>query len=111
MRIWLRSIVDAVLGKVPGKTSRPDTATRMAMDDADFTDRRQATPPAPLPWQERDDGHLVKPVGALADVGLLEELIRIVNEAQQRDADDERRLYGPPIPEGLLFQRRRPDRR
>lgn len=46
----------------------------------------------------RDDGHLVKPVGALADVGLLEELIRIVNEAQQRDAEDERRLYGPADP-------------
>jgi len=42
MRIWLRSIFDAVLGKVPGKTSRPDTATRMAMDDADFTRRPAA---------------------------------------------------------------------
>ena len=53
------------------------------------------------------DGHLVKPVGALADIGLLEELIRIVNKAQEHDAEDERRLYGPPIPEGLSFQRRR----
>jgi hypothetical protein len=26
---------------------------------------------------------------------LLEELIRIVNEAQKRDAEDERRLYDP----------------
>ena len=41
MRTWLRSLVDAVLGKVPGKTSRLDTATRMAMD-ADFSDRREA---------------------------------------------------------------------
>jgi hypothetical protein len=32
----LRSIVNAILGKVPGKTSRSDTATRMAMD-ADFS--------------------------------------------------------------------------
>ena len=32
MRTWLRSVVNAILGKVPGKTSRPDTATRMAMD-------------------------------------------------------------------------------
>jgi hypothetical protein len=73
MRIWLRSIFNAVLGKIPGKTGCTDTATRMVMD-------------APGPWQERDDGHLVKSLGALADVGLLEELIRIVNEAQQRDA-------------------------
>jgi hypothetical protein len=36
MRAWLHSLVNAVLGKVPGKTSRPDTATRMAMD-ADFS--------------------------------------------------------------------------
>jgi hypothetical protein len=110
MSTWLRSIVDAILGKVPGKTGRPDTATRMALD-TDFTYRRQSTPPAARPWRERDDGHLVKPIGALADVGLLEELIRIVNEAQERDAEDERRLYGPPIPEGLSFQRQRPDRR
>jgi hypothetical protein len=35
MPIWLRSLVNAFLGKVPGKTSRVDTATRM-MIDADF---------------------------------------------------------------------------
>jgi hypothetical protein len=109
MRNWLRAVIAAILGTVPGKKSRPDTATRMAMD-ADFTDRRQATPPASRPWQERDDRHLVKSARALADVGLLEELIRIVSEAQERDAEDERRLYGPPIPEGLSFQRRRPNR-
>ena len=40
MRTWLRSLVNAILGKVPGKTSRLDTATRMAMD-ADFSDRRE----------------------------------------------------------------------
>jgi hypothetical protein len=39
MRAWLRSLVNRMLGKVPGKTSRPDTATRMAMD-ADFSYRR-----------------------------------------------------------------------
>jgi hypothetical protein len=39
VRAWLYSLVNAVLGKVPGKTSRPDTATRMAMD-ADFSYRR-----------------------------------------------------------------------
>lgn len=110
MRIWLRSILNAILGRVPGRPGRADTATRMAMD-ADFTCRRQSTPSVPRPWFERDDGHLFKPVGALADAGLLKELIRIVNEAQERDAEDERRLYGPPIPEGLSFQRRQPDRR
>jgi len=88
MRIWLRSIFNAVLGKVPGKTRRTDAATRMVMD-------------APGPWQDRDDRHLFKPTMALTDVGLLEELIRVVNEAQERDAEDERRLYGPPIPDGL----------
>jgi hypothetical protein len=110
MRTWLRSVFNAMLGKVPGRTGRLDTATRMAMD-ADLTYGRQPVPPAPCPWRERNDGHLFKPVGALADVGLLEELIRIINEAQERDAEDECRLYGPPIPEGLSFQRRRPDRR
>jgi hypothetical protein len=39
---WLRSLVNAVLGKVPGKTSRLDTATRMAVD-ADFSYRREPT--------------------------------------------------------------------
>jgi hypothetical protein len=36
MPTWLRSVVNAFLGKVPGKTSRLDTATRM-MIDADFS--------------------------------------------------------------------------
>ena len=32
----LRSLINAILGKVPGKTGRLDTATRM-MIDADFS--------------------------------------------------------------------------
>lgn len=36
---WLRSLVNAILGKVPGKTSRLDRATQM-MIDADFGLRR-----------------------------------------------------------------------
>ena len=44
MRTWLRSLVNAILGKVPGKTSRPDTATRMAMD-ADLSDRQEVECP------------------------------------------------------------------
>jgi hypothetical protein len=42
MRIWLRSVFNAILGRVPGRPGRPDTATRMAID-ADFADRRQPT--------------------------------------------------------------------
>jgi hypothetical protein len=40
-------------------------------------------------WRERDDLHLFK----AADVDPVDELIHIVNEAQERDAEDERRLY------------------
>ena len=35
---WLRALIDAFLGSVPGKTGRDDTATRMARD-ADFRGR------------------------------------------------------------------------
>jgi hypothetical protein len=92
MRTWFRSVVDTILGRVPGKTSRLDTATRMVMD-ADFSDRHPSMPRA-LP-RERDDGHLIKPIGPSADRALFEQLVRIVNEAQERDAEDERRLYDP----------------
>ena len=109
MRTWLRSVVDAILGRVPGKTSQPDTATRMAMD-ADFSYRRAPTPPELPRWRERDDQHLVKHADPLADIDLLPELIRIVNEAQDRDAEDERRLYDPMLRDRpSAFQRRRPD--
>ena len=40
MRTWLRSLFNAILSKVPGKTSRPDTATRMVID-ADFSLHRE----------------------------------------------------------------------
>jgi hypothetical protein len=53
MRNRLRSVVNAILGKVPGKTSRPDTATRMAMD-ADFSDRREQTTRAREPEKKVD---------------------------------------------------------
>ena len=90
MRTLLRSVVDAILGRVPSKTGRPDTATRMAMD-ADLSYRRELSQLRP----ERDDQHLLKTADPLADLDLLEELIRIVNKAQERDAEDERRLYDP----------------
>ena len=86
MRTLLRSVVDAILGRVPSKTGRPDTATRMAMD-ADLSYRRELSRLRP----ERDDQHLLKTADPLADLDLLEELIRIVNKAQERDAEDERR--------------------
>ncbi len=37
---WLRSMADAILGRVRGKPDRLDTATRMATD-ADFSDRNK----------------------------------------------------------------------
>jgi hypothetical protein len=111
IRARLRSLVNAILGKVPSKTSRPDTATRMAMN-ADFSDRQEAMPHGLRSWRERDDGHLVKPTGSSADIDPLQELIRAVSEAQERDAEDERRLYRPMRGDRpSSFRRRRPDRR
>jgi hypothetical protein len=83
MHALLRAVVDKILGRVPGKTNRPDTATRMAMD-ADLN-ARHASMPRGLP-RERDDGHLIKPTGPSADNALFEQLVHIVNEAHERDA-------------------------
>ena len=110
MRTWLRSLLNAILGKVPGKTSRPDTATRMAMD-ADLCDRQESMPHGLRRRRERDDGHLVKPTGPSAEIDPVEELIRVVSEAQERDAEDELRLYHPMRGDRpSSFPRRRPDR-
>jgi hypothetical protein len=65
----------------------------MAMD-ADFGYRPAPVGAERLQGRERDDGHLIKPIGPSADKALFEQLVRIVNEAQERDAEDERRLYG-----------------
>jgi hypothetical protein len=43
-------------------------------------------------WRKRDDQHLVK-APAPVPVDPLGGLIGVVNEAQERDAEDERRLY------------------
>jgi hypothetical protein len=56
----------------------------MAME-ADFSCRRKTMPPALPRERERDDGHLIKPIGPSADIALFEQLVRIVNEAQERD--------------------------
>jgi hypothetical protein len=53
MRAWLHSVVGTILGKVRGKTSRLDTATRIAMD-ASFSDRRPSMP-AGYPATETTD--------------------------------------------------------
>jgi hypothetical protein len=62
-------------------------------------------------WRERDDRHLFKAAGP-SPVDPIDELIRVVNEAQERDAEDERRLY-PPMrgDRPSSFRRRRPDPR
>ena len=91
MRTWLSSLINTILGRVPGKTGRLDTATRMALD-ADFRYRREPRPRAL--HREREDGHLIKQIAPSADRALFEQLVSIVNEAQERDAEDERRIYG-----------------
>jgi hypothetical protein len=45
MRTWMRSVVDATLGAVRGKNGQINPATRTAMTDADFRDRRETKPP------------------------------------------------------------------
>lgn len=94
MRAWLRSVVNAILRRLRGKISRLDTATGMAMD-SDFGDHSKSTPPERHCCSERDGAYLVKSAGPLMDIDLLEALIRVVKEAQERDAEDERRLYDP----------------
>jgi hypothetical protein len=105
MRTWIRSISDAILGKVTGKTSRLDTATRMAMG-ADFSMRGSS--PTPLRTREADDGHLITPIGPSADAALFEHLVRVVNESQAGDAEDERLLYKPVRVAGPAIRQRGP---
>lgn len=66
-----------------------------------------------LRWRrERDDQSLIKPVPPAPDIDSIEELIRTIGEAQNRDAVDEARLDR--LVRGdrpSSYQRRRPDRR
>jgi len=66
-----------------------------------------------LCWRrERDDQSLVKPVAPAPDIDPIEELARMIGEAQDRDAVDEARLDR--LVRGdrpSSYQRRRPDRR
>jgi hypothetical protein len=43
-------------------------------------------------WRERDDLRLVKRTEPVPNLDPIEELARMVSDAQERDADDERRL-------------------
>ena len=65
----LRSLVNAILGKVPGKPDRLGTATRLAMD-ADFTVKPKVEPKRPQRG-ERDAGR----------VDPIEELRRLVDSS------------------------------
>jgi hypothetical protein len=46
-------------------------------------------------WREREDQRLVKLAGPLPDVEPIEELMRIINDAQECDAAGERHLHFP----------------
>jgi hypothetical protein len=46
-----------------------------------------------LRWLQRDDQHLVKRDASPETADPIDQLRRLVNEAQERDAADERRLY------------------
>jgi hypothetical protein len=56
--------------------------------EADFSNRREP-PSLPPRLSERDKAHLLKPLDPLADFDFLQELVRAVNEAQERDAEDD----------------------
>jgi hypothetical protein len=53
MRNKFLSLIDAFLGRVPGKLGRFDAATRMAMD-ADFSDYGEPTTPTREPHRKID---------------------------------------------------------
>jgi hypothetical protein len=57
-------------------------------------------------WGERDDRHLIKGATPLPEIDPIEELARIVGEAQERDADDERRFERLARRSGLIGDRR-----
>jgi hypothetical protein len=40
-------------------------------------------------WRERDDRHLIKSQNPLPEVDPIEELARIIGDAQEQDAEDE----------------------
>jgi hypothetical protein len=70
----LRSLAYAILGKVPGKRDRLDTATRMARE-ADFSDRGEAATPPREPQRKstRPPGEPQPKIGPIAE---LERILR-----------------------------------
>ena len=59
-------------------------------------------------WRERDDRHLIKSTASpLPDIDPIEELGRLISEAQERDAEDEGRFERLSRP---IRDRRRPNR-
>ena len=69
---WLQRLADAVLGRVPGKVGRFDTATRM-MRDADFAAPVVRPAERDLPYEE-------------PEIDPLEELRRVVS-ADESDSE------------------------
>jgi hypothetical protein len=76
---------------------------------ADFSHRREPGLPETLRKRARDDRDLVKQFEPSADAALFEQLIRVVNETQDRDAEDERQLYGPMRVAGPSLRKRSMD--
>ncbi len=60
-------------------------------------------------WRERDYRHLFKAAMPLPEIDPIEELSRIVGEAQKRDGEDEGR-FERLASEGAIRGRRRPNR-
>jgi hypothetical protein len=58
-------------------------------------------------WRERDDRHLIKGATPLPEIDPIEELARIVEEAQRRDAEDERHFERLARTGGSIGDRRR----
>jgi hypothetical protein len=84
----LRAITHAMLGKVPGRRGRLDTATRVAMD-ADFSGRGE---PAS---QEREPAQKIDPIDELMRiVGAAERETRRTAPNAQKFADRLRRPQG-----------------
>jgi hypothetical protein len=61
-------------------------------------------------WRERDDQHLFKASTPLPDIDPIEELARIVGDAQERDNEDERRFERLSWQNPSRDRRRRPKR-
>jgi hypothetical protein len=56
-------------------------------------------------WHERDDRHLFKAAAHSSDIDPIEELARILGEAQERDAEDERRFEDSALGGGASSRR------